>query len=288
MNARGEGIRLILYDKPRLERVLRDFYRLTGINIVMLDVDFRLLVGDIGYNNDFCRLIQTTPEGRARCSASDHDLLSSCRQCGHAMTHHCHAGLSDMAVPLLEGKATVGYLLFGQVCEKKSERPLFSDIWERVKDLAVDFEQLEKAYAALSFFDKDRIESATEIVTMLTKYIWIEDMILSHADTRFERLVEYIDTHVQEPLTVGGLCGAFHISKNVLYAGFREKYQCTVNQYLTNRRMGLAKQLLCATELPVSRVGEEVGISDTNYFCRLFKKEAGVSPLQYRKGQCKP
>ena len=278
---------MVLYDKPRLEQVLRNFHRLTGINIVMLDADFGLLVGGIGYNNDFCRLIQSTPEGRDRCLASDHALLSSCRQCGRAMTHHCHSGLSDMAVPLMEGNEIVGYLLFGQVCEKKSERPPFSDIWERVKDLALDFERLEKAYAALSFFDTDRIESATEIVTMLTKYIWIEDMILSHADTRFVRLVEYIDTHFQESLTVASLCRMFNIPKNLLYAEFHEKYQCTVNQYLTNRRIGMAKQLLCTTELPISCVGEAVGISDTNYFCRLFKREVGVSPLQYRKGQCK-
>lgn len=274
---------MVLYDKNRLEQVLRDFYRLTNINIVMLDADFRLLAGNLGYNNDFCRRIQSTPEGKARCLASDMALLSSCRECGHAVTHYCHAGLSDMAVPLLERNTVVGYLLFGQVCEKKSERPLFSDIWERVKDLGVDFERLEKAYAALPFFDAERIESAGRIVSMLTKYIWVEDMILSHADTRFERLVEYIDTHLRESLTVGGLCRTFHISKNVLYAGFREKYGCTVTQYITDRRMQTAKHLLRTTTRSISQIGEAVGIEDSNYFCRLFKRTEGVSPLQYRK-----
>ena len=273
----------VRYDLYKLDATVRDFYRLTRINLSMVDADFHTLVGDTSLHSGFCRLIQSTEEGKRRCAASDGEMLCHCRECGHAVTHQCHAGLSDMAVPLLEGDTPVGYFLFGQISEMQGERLPFSAVYERVRDLGLDREALEKEYESLYFFDRERIESATRIVAMLTRYIWVEDMILSEADSRFEKLVEYVNTHLQEPLTVAELCRTFNISKNLLYAGFREKYQCTVNQYLINRRMAQARQLLRSTPWPVARVGEAVGVGDTNYFCRLFKKEVGESPLQYRK-----
>ena len=273
------------YDLEKLTDTVTDFYRLTGINIVMLDGDFRLLVGDLELNNGFCHMIQSTEEGRCRCGCSDLSLLTQCKERRCAVTHQCHAGLSDMAVPLLEGDIPVGYLLFGQICETHGERLPFSAVYERVRDLGLDRDALEKEYESLHFFDRERVESATRIVTMLTRYIWMEDMILSEADSRFEKLVEYINGHLREPLTVDLLCRTFHMPKNLLYRCFHEKYQCTVNGYILLRRMERAKLLLRTTEDSVSSVGALVGFEDGNYFCRMFKREVGCSPLQYRK-QC--
>ena len=48
-------------------------------------------------------------------------------------------------------------------------------------------------------------------------------------------------------------------------------------------RVKRAAELLENTDLPMQKVGEEVGFSDQNYFSRIFKKYNGVSPLNYRK-----
>ena len=53
--------------------------------------------------------------------------------------------------------------------------------------------------------------------------------------------------------------------------------------YIMEMRVKRAAQLLENTDLPMQKVGEEVGISDQNYFSRIFKKYNGVSPLNYRK-----
>ena len=55
------------------------------------------------------------------------------------------------------------------------------------------------------------------------------------------------------------------------------------SDYVREERLKAAKKLLRNGESPVWAVAEAVGIKDSNYFVRLFKKREGVTPLQYRK-----
>ena len=56
---------------------------------------------------------------------------------------------------------------------------------------------------------------------------------------------------------------------------------CGVTEYITARRIEQAKHLLAATDLPVGEICERVGITNTTYFCRLFKKETGMTTSEY-------
>lgn len=61
----------------------------------------------------------------------------------------------------------------------------------------------------------------------------------------------------------------------------KEIGQSTVN-YITNLRISKAKELLEKTDKSVVGIAELIGYNDSNYFFRVFKKNAGVTPQQYR------
>jgi two-component system response regulator YesN len=73
------------------------------------------------------------------------------------------------------------------------------------------------------------------------------------------------------------------MSKNTLYALFREHLGATVTEYITGLRIDRAKRLLRETKDTVYEVAESVGIDNYTYFCKLFKKREGISPSEYRK-----
>ena len=52
--------------------------------------------------------------------------------------------------------------------------------------------------------------------------------------------------------------------------------------YISDRRMEKAKELLLATELPVSRVAMEVGFTNFSYFSKMFRTYTGSTPNEYR------
>ena len=136
---------LLRYNLEKLEKVITDFYKLTGISIAITDPSFRQLVHCRPAESDFfCRLIQSTPVGVKRCSASDHALLSACKSTKGTCSHTCHAGLTDTGVAITDKGVILGYVIFGQVYDSSRAIPRFSEIYPRIADLELSPEELEK------------------------------------------------------------------------------------------------------------------------------------------------
>lgn len=274
----------ISYNVEKLAKTIRDFHTLTGISISVHDTQFRPLVASKSEQlHSFCNLIQSTPDGLTRCVESDCALLSRCAACRKPVTHRCHAGLTDTAVPIIRSGVLMGFILFGQVGEQKEH---FERIRERLAGLDIAAEALERAYTKLTFFEREKIDSAAEVVSMLTKYVWLENMIRTESNEDFESILAYIEAHLTEPLTVAELCRRFNVSKNALYKSFAAQLGCTVSEHITKLRLERAERLLQTTRLPVYEICEQVGIDNYQYFCRLFKKKKGITPLGYRKESC--
>ncbi|WP_367040835.1 AraC family transcriptional regulator [Streptomyces sp. Je 1-332] len=60
---------------------------------------------------------------------------------------------------------------------------------------------------------------------------------------------------------------------------------CSPKDYLLGIRLGRAKELLAATELPVAAVARRVGYDDPAYFSRLFTRRVGMAPVRFREQQ---
>ena len=74
-----------------------------------------------------------------------------------------------------------------------------------------------------------------------------------------------------------------YINKYYLTKIFKETYGSTISNYLIAMRITKAKQLLRFTDMTVDEIGSTVGMSDANYFSRMFRKVEGISPREYRK-----
>ena len=64
---------------------------------------------------------------------------------------------------------------------------------------------------------------------------------------------------------------------------FKKYYDCTITEYIQQRRMSQAEYLLAYTELTVGQVAQTVGYSTSSRFAELFRKSTGLLPLEYRK-----
>lgn len=72
------------------------------------------------------------------------------------------------------------------------------------------------------------------------------------------------------------------ISLNYARKIFKNKEKQTIFDYLINKRMAEAKQLLATTNLPVNEIAERVGYFSNTYFSTAFKKYTGINPQKYR------
>ncbi len=94
---------------------------------------------------------------------------------------------------------------------------------------------------------------------------------------------DYISAHFAKPgLSLTHLCRAISISKSYFSTMFKAHTGMTFVEYLTNIRMERARELLRSTDLKSYEVAEQVGFTDAHYFSLTFRKQAGISPTEYR------
>ena len=93
----------------------------------------------------------------------------------------------------------------------------------------------------------------------------------------------YIQQHYQEALRLEDVSTAVGFNATYFSTLFKKETGQNFMDYLTELRISKAKELLCGEELSVQDVAEQVGYRDLKYFSRLFKKNAGISPSDYKK-----
>lgn len=95
----------------------------------------------------------------------------------------------------------------------------------------------------------------------------------------------FIQQNYSRPISVEQIARQVGVSRSYLYRAFESAFGCSPNGYLTRYRLSRAAQLLRHSALPVGAVATSVGFEDPFYFSRVFRREMGVSPTEYRAGE---
>lgn len=93
----------------------------------------------------------------------------------------------------------------------------------------------------------------------------------------------YVAQHYQEDLFIPGIARAMNYSGAYFSKLFKQCFQQNFISYLTDVRIDAAKSLMEDANLTIREIGERVGYKDPNYFTKVFRKAAGVSPTEYRE-----
>lgn len=270
---------MVIFDQNRISAALQDFYNATGIDMELLKADFSP-AGSYKCSSGYCALVQSCAAGRDACRASDMALLETCRSTGEPAMRLCHAGLTDVAIPIHHNHEIIGYLIFGRM---RPDRDLPA-LEEYLSRLGIDPTQAAQAYHRIPLYDEEKIRSLSNIATLLVKYILLENMLVSAPDDPVERAVAYILENLGQELSVQTISRATNISKSVLYKGFHSRYGCTVGEFVSARRVEKSRELLRRTSLSMEEIAQQVGFSSGSYYSKTFKRQTGLSPLQFRKG----
>jgi AraC-like DNA-binding protein len=91
-----------------------------------------------------------------------------------------------------------------------------------------------------------------------------------------------IDRRHAEPLSLRDVADELGMTPGHLTTVVRRRTGRTVGEWIVERRMAAARELLAQTDLPVAEIAGRVGISDPGYFSRLFGRAHGTSPREWR------
>ncbi len=96
------------------------------------------------------------------------------------------------------------------------------------------------------------------------------------------RIRDYLDEHCTENIVLDDLAALFFINKFYLSHIFKKEFGTTINGYITQLRIIMAKKNLRFTNWKIEKISMECGYADINYFIRVFKKYVSMTPSEYR------
>jgi len=147
----------------------------------------------------------------------------------------------------------------------------------------------------ISFYHSDRfirdIEAAIDFETLekleLRMIIEFTSLVKEYQKTQYSQTVrstiDYIDSHLKDPLTLTEIADALFINPSYLSGLFSKEKGMSLMSYLKKSRIEASKWKLCYTDNSVANIALIYQFSSQSYFISCFKKLTGETPLQYRK-----
>lgn len=96
-------------------------------------------------------------------------------------------------------------------------------------------------------------------------------------------ITKYLQEHLEEDMSLAVLSEKFHLNAQYISQLFKNEIGVNFLTYLTSIRMEKSKKLLISTSLSIAEVAEQSGYGDYRVFTKVFKKNEGVTPSQYRR-----
>ena len=110
----------------------------------------------------------------------------------------------------------------------------------------------------------------------------------SERDMLADHMVGLLTNDLQAPPSLAELSAALHFSENYLIRIFREVMGTTPHAYVNAARIRKAKLLLSTGNITAERIAFECGFADYAHFYRMFRRETGISPKEYRRRKVSP
>ena len=119
-------------------------------------------------------------------------------------------------------------------------------------------------------------------------HLILSDSMLSEAPANINVSVtsaakKFINDHYTQPISLKDMAAAVSLSPNHFHTVFKATSRMTPHQYLTNRRIAAAKEMLWDADKSIPEIAEACGFGCQQYFTQSFKKQTGISPGKYRK-----
>lgn len=97
------------------------------------------------------------------------------------------------------------------------------------------------------------------------------------------KAIDYIESNIENVITLDIVADKLQINKCYLCDIFKKEMDTSFNDYVGEKRIDLAKDLLKNTDFPITKIAEMSGFNNYSYFSTYFKKITGITPNSYKK-----
>ena len=237
------------------------------------------------HSSPLCVYIKSSSEGIKSCVR--------CKKCAEYLAHGgpfdgiCSHGLYEAVQPVISNGRHTATVYIGNMLKNPEESE------ERLKksceNCGLSFVRAkELLYQAESVYDSGIIKKTAEVIAAA-----VSEELEKHtrsAGNAFPEPVKHIIDNMlygNLPVTISG--SARELGYNVKYLGrlFKKHTGMSFNEYSNRLKLQTAADLLCDGNIKIIDAALAAGFNDVTYFNRIFRREYGATPSEYRKSHNK-
>lgn len=162
----GEIVKL-----PAFEQAGDLFHQATGMIISFYDDSDSLVFYPTEKRCRLCQLVHSDPKGRQRCEESDKQAAKRALHTGEAVSYTCHAGLTDVVVPVVLGTKRIGCFHSGQSLLHAPTMATAADIRTRLADLDLEPSEVARAVLEVPVVDPAKFQMAVGLMSIVCNHL---------------------------------------------------------------------------------------------------------------------
>lgn len=274
---------ILRFDRIRLRELMRDFYILTGIRIVLYDKFNRKILSYPESSCEFCTIMHNDPATKELCRQSNIRSFEQCVATKELHIYRCHAGLVEATAPIKYNDSVIAYMILGQLTNQKDRARFQEEVHLSCRKYKVERDDLEQAIGKIKYLSDEKIMAASKIMEACASYTLYSGIISIEQEQFLQKLDSYIYSHIKDDIKVETLCREFHVTRTKLYQVMQRCLKGGIATYIREKRVEYAMELLKNTDQSITEIADSVGFQNYNYFCQVFKKGTGLTAKEYRQ-----
>ncbi len=138
-----------------------------------------------------------------------------------------------------------------------------------------------KEYMKMASYERLQLHGMVEI--LLSYFVKHAHPKAAFNDKRLTTVLDMIQQNINKRISIEDLAANACLTKSYLIRTFRQTLGISPLQYINHKKIQHAQTLLLGSEMSIQEIAHAVGMDDSSYFIRLFKKQIGFTPQEYRK-----
>ena len=274
----NKALDIILHDE--IQNIFDNFTASFGISILFYSLDGKILRRTRGrVNSKFCELIQDKVFDKNKCFSMDESKCRECAKQKEILNYICHAGIEEAIAPIFVESQLVGYAMIGQFRSTKNLPP---KVLKTAQEKGCKEELLEY-FHELPYYNKIKIKNILGLFSILVDYIITKEIVSVKGERLINKTLAYIEQHINRPITLDEVARNAGRSRSSISHSFKKILGKSFSQVVIEAKLSKAEEYFKNTpNLSIEEVAFKLGYKDPLYFSRLYKKNRGISPSQYR------
>ncbi len=277
----------LFFELNEIQGIFKDIYQITGHQCAIFDPEFNNLLRYPAQTNSFCQHIQSTAVGKSKCEACDMYGFRQAKETGKPCVYQCHAGLIEVCVPILSGQRNdelLGYVMMGHLLDDQiSLGSQWNTVNENCRHFITDMGVLNHQFFQLIPTSRASVGALCHILQICIEHLLLQKLIQRNRDDLWQRAQAYIDENLREKLLISDIAQMLSVSISTLNRCAEKNVNMAIGKFILQKRIALACKYLKDPKYRISEIAGNCGISDYNYFSRVFKLKTGMTPREYRR-----